>query len=711
MKKQPRKISYRFRVFLVYLLVAIVPIMLIIGVVENRYVRRLQDDVTSSLDGDMSAVVDALDGTVDYIHSVVRSLILMKAAEKNYHPSKPVEAAELRDMLSIFVYDSTLFNEVALYSTDNTYLFSNNSSSTREMFWKNNGIVGATTEEVDVMLRETYGVTLLETQNSQNAFCAVYPLHNVGQQKALIFSISASKLSAKLKSAFGDNQGYCQLTDADGHVLFQYSTDGETPAKGVLMACAAGQRTVRDGMQTVYCAQGISEDTGLRISMVITGGAIHDTIQSMRVKWSVLIVSAIALCFVASWVTSVINTKPIVDLSKKLSSSKIRERDRYTNEIEHINASISHLNESAAKARKQMGELSDYLTFRLLCGTIENAENANQLTQVLGTSIYADAYQVCVVDLGQGLSASELRQKILSMLPPEISCLTRAFGNVFVCVFFCGLEDENAMDVLSEELLYNYPQGRMAFGTSYFRLEDIPLSFVEAYLATRSQESAVTAFAYSDAVSARIDEFRQVIRTNDLPRILASLQQLQQDMEAQTLAEDEAICICANVLHILSDSALAGRLADNLPNAYIIVSTESPELLKLLTPVIQELQTMVAEHTEIRQEPPLVEQMLDYLTANYRNADFSLQQMAFDFRLTPAMLSRYFKNHYGRNINDYLNDMKMERARKLLLETTLSVYEVGLELGYQGPNSFIRRFKATYGITPGEFRQGAQSEQ
>ena len=711
MKKLSRRISYRFRVFVIYLLVAIIPIMMIIGVVENRYISRLRENVTSSLDTDVRTVADVLDGSVEHIHSVVRSLILMDTTEKEYRPNRPVEAAELRDILSIFVYDSTLFNEVALYSTDNEYLFSNNSSSTRDMFWKINGIVGATTEEMDVLLRETYGVTLLATQNSQNAFCAVYPLHTVGQQKALIFTISASKLSAKLKSAFGDNQGYCQLTDADGHVLFQYSTDGEIPDKGILLACAAGKRTVRDGMQTVYCAQSTSEDTGLRISMVITGGAIHDTIQSMRVKWSVLIVSSIALCFAASWITSVINTKPIVDLSKKLSSSKIRERDRYTNEIEHINASISHLNESAAKARKQMGELSDYLTFRLLCGTIENAENANQLTQVLGTSIYADAYQVCVVDLGEALSASELRQKILSMLPPEISCLTRTFGDVFVCVFFCGLEDENAMDALSEELLYHYPKGRMAFGTSYFRLEDIPLSFTEAYLAAHSQESVVTAFAYTDAVSARIDDFRQVIRTNDLSRILASLQQLQQDMEAQNLAEEDAICICANVLHILSDSALASRLADNLPNAYIIVSTESPERTKLLTPVIQELQTMVAEHTEIRQEAPLVDQMLEYLTANYRNADFSLQQMAFDFRLTPAMLSRYFKNHYGRNINDYLNDMKMERARKLLLETTLSVYEVGLELGYQGPNSFIRRFKATYGITPGEFRQDARGEQ
>ena len=52
----------------------------------------------------------------------------------------------------------------------------------------------------------------------------------------------------------------------------------------------------------------------------------------------------------------------------------------------------------------------------------------------------------------------------------------------------------------------------------------------------------------------------------------------------------------------------------------------------------------------------------------------------------------------------------MERARTLLLETSLSVYDVGLELGYQGPNSFIRRFKATYGITPGEFRQNKANE-
>lgn len=47
----------------------------------------------------------------------------------------------------------------------------------------------------------------------------------------------------------------------------------------------------------------------------------------------------------------------------------------------------------------------------------------------------------------------------------------------------------------------------------------------------------------------------------------------------------------------------------------------------------------------------------------------------------------------------------MEKAKQLLLESNLPVYEIGLTLGYQGQNSFIRRFKASYGMPPGKFRE------
>ena len=78
--------------------------------------------------------------------------------------------------------------------------------------------------------------------------------------------------------------------------------------------------------------------------------------------------------------------------------------------------------------------------------------------------------------------------------------------------------------------------------------------------------------------------------------------------------------------------------------------------------------------------------------------------MACDFRLAPSSLSRYFKENSQTSIQDYLNDLRMQKAKQLLLESSLPVYEIGLELGYYGQNSFIRRFKASCGVTPGEFR-------
>ena len=87
------------------------------------------------------------------------------------------------------------------------------------------------------------------------------------------------------------------------------------------------------------------------------------------------------------------------------------------------------------------------------------------------------------------------------------------------------------------------------------------------------------------------------------------------------------------------------------------------------------------------------------------NADFSLEQMASDFNMTPSALCRYYQKYSGTKIFDYLSSLKMDMAKKMLMERDMPVYEIGLLLGYQGQNSFIRRFKAVYGITPGKFRE------
>ena len=67
-------------------------------------------------------------------------------------------------------------------------------------------------------------------------------------------------------------------------------------------------------------------------------------------------------------------------------------------------------------------------------------------------------------------------------------------------------------------------------------------------------------------------------------------------------------------------------------------------------------------------------------------------------------MSKYFKNECGMTISEYITGVKITAAKKLLRESGLSVKEIGMELGYYGQNSFIRRFKSVTGMTPGEYR-------
>ena len=52
----------------------------------------------------------------------------------------------------------------------------------------------------------------------------------------------------------------------------------------------------------------------------------------------------------------------------------------------------------------------------------------------------------------------------------------------------------------------------------------------------------------------------------------------------------------------------------------------------------------------------------------------------------------------------YLKHLRLESASKALVQTEKHIYEIGEEVGYNEPNYFCRIFKASYGMTPLEYR-------
>ncbi len=74
--------------------------------------------------------------------------------------------------------------------------------------------------------------------------------------------------------------------------------------------------------------------------------------------------------------------------------------------------------------------------------------------------------------------------------------------------------------------------------------------------------------------------------------------------------------------------------------------------------------------------------------------------------MSEAHFSRAFKKSTGLAPSRYLTRMRMERARRLLRETSRAVVEVGLEVGYASPSHFAQVFRREVGVLPSTYRAG-----
>jgi AraC family transcriptional regulator len=85
---------------------------------------------------------------------------------------------------------------------------------------------------------------------------------------------------------------------------------------------------------------------------------------------------------------------------------------------------------------------------------------------------------------------------------------------------------------------------------------------------------------------------------------------------------------------------------------------------------------------------------------------FSLRQLANVAGLSEFHFCRLFKRASGFSPSRYFIRMRMEKARQLLRETTKSVIEIGLDVGYSSPSHFAQVFRREVGVVPTEYRAG-----
>lgn len=101
----------------------------------------------------------------------------------------------------------------------------------------------------------------------------------------------------------------------------------------------------------------------------------------------------------------------------------------------------------------------------------------------------------------------------------------------------------------------------------------------------------------------------------------------------------------------------------------------------------------------------LVTESVKLIEQNIGNENFSVNEIAVALHISLSYLSKIFKKHLGATCIEYITQKRMEKAKELLVHTTMTQEEIAHAVGYTNVHYFSMLFKKQLGETPGQYRR------
>ena len=106
-------------------------------------------------------------------------------------------------------------------------------------------------------------------------------------------------------------------------------------------------------------------------------------------------------------------------------------------------------------------------------------------------------------------------------------------------------------------------------------------------------------------------------------------------------------------------------------------------------------------------EKKIVIGVKEFVAAHYMEESLNLITIAESMGLSTRHLGSVFREETGEGIPDYINRIRIEKAKMLLKNRDCSIEEICAKVGYSNSKTFRRVFVKMEGVTPGKFREEA----
>ena len=156
-------------------------------------------------------------------------------------------------------------------------------------------------------------------------------------------------------------------------------------------------------------------------------------------------------------------------------------------------------------------------------------------------------------------------------------------------------------------------------------------------------------------------------------------------------------------------------ISPNLNKAQLEKSiTDLPRYSKEKLDAFASLLPLISEYVEtnnlLSDTDMTIGQLIKSYVKNNLSKKITLSDLSWKLHCSTVTLTEHFKNEYGITIMEYVMKKRMEKARRLLLNSELSIREVAEECGFSDNEYFSRCFKDSHGVSPTAWKKSQKTE-
>jgi AraC family transcriptional regulator len=165
-------------------------------------------------------------------------------------------------------------------------------------------------------------------------------------------------------------------------------------------------------------------------------------------------------------------------------------------------------------------------------------------------------------------------------------------------------------------------------------------------------------------------------------------------------ATDETIAVMARII--------AGEVTDEKPGRELMLDALVRQLaIHLLRSHLSVRKSAQVELSRVGPVDRRLRRALEFMHDNY-GRELALEEIAAAAYLSEYHFARLFKQITGATPHVYLANLRIEKARRMLVETTLPIIEIAAMVGYQSQSHFSKIFKSVTGLTPRAYRDSSR---